>query len=176
MGRRALPKVDPELDFASHLRTVDTLPAPWNPAEIFCREAPLGNKPLGDKPLEIEVGSGKGLFLQNAAIAQPEHDFLGVEVSAKYARFTAARLSKREISNAMSVHGRLAHKGLYRVDHGLHFGKECLHVRGVEVGLECVERFPFFEERYPISVGWADYVDDGLYFSRNPIFDAALLG
>ena len=105
MGRRALPKVDPELDFASHLRTVDTLPAPWNPAEIFCREAPLGNKPLGDKPLEIEVGSGKGLFLQNAAIAQPEHDFLGVEVSAKYARFTAARLSKREISNAMSVHG-----------------------------------------------------------------------
>ncbi len=100
MGRRALPKVDPDLDFASHLRTVDTLPAPWNPAEIFGREAPLDNKPL-----EIEVGSGKGLFLQNAAMAQPEHNFLGVEVSAKYARFTAARLSKREIGNAMSVHG-----------------------------------------------------------------------
>ncbi len=95
MGRRALPKVDPEIDFASHLHTVDTLPAPWNLVELFGREAPL----------EIEVGSGKGLFLQNAAIAQPEHDFLGVEVSAKYARFTAARLSKREIPNAMSVHG-----------------------------------------------------------------------
>jgi len=95
MGRRALPKVDPEIDLSSHLRTVDTLPTPWNLTELFGRVAPL----------EIEVGSGKGLFLQNAAIARPEHDFLGVEVSGKYARFTAARLAKRQVANAVSVHG-----------------------------------------------------------------------
>ncbi len=95
MGRRALPKVDPDIDLSSHLRTVDTLPMPWNPTELFGRAAPL----------EIEVGSGKGLFLQNVAIAQPEHDFLGVEVSGKYARFTAARLAKRQVANAVSVHG-----------------------------------------------------------------------
>ncbi|NOZ41182.1 MAG: tRNA (guanosine(46)-N7)-methyltransferase TrmB [Planctomycetes bacterium] len=95
MGRRALPKVDPEIDLSSHLRTVDTLPTPWNLTELFGRVAPL----------EIEIGSGKGLFLQNASIARPEHDFLGVEVSGKYARFTAARLAKRQVANAVSVHG-----------------------------------------------------------------------
>jgi len=95
MGRRALPKVDPELDLAFHLRTVEGFPTPWGPAELFGRDAPL----------EIEIGSGKGLFLQNAALNQPERNFLGVEVSCKYARFTAARLAKRQVANAISVHG-----------------------------------------------------------------------
>ncbi len=95
MGRRALPKIDPTLDLSGHLLTVDQLPAPWSVSELFGREAPL----------EIEVGSGKGLFLQNAALAHPEHNFLGVEVSRMYARFTAARLAKRAIANARAVHG-----------------------------------------------------------------------
>lgn len=95
MGRRALPKIDPEIDLTDHLRTVEGFPAPWNPTELFGRDAPL----------EIEVGSGKGLFLQNAALNHSERNFLGVEVSFKYARFTAARLAKRDIPNAISVHG-----------------------------------------------------------------------
>lgn len=95
MGRRALPKIDPTLDLSRHFRTVDELPQPWNATALFDRSAPL----------EIEVGSGKGLFLQNAALAQPERDFLGVEVAFKYARFVAARLAKRAISNALAVHG-----------------------------------------------------------------------
>ncbi len=95
MGRRALRKIDPGLDLSFHLRTVESLPAPWNAEELFGRRAPL----------EVEVGCGKGLFLQNAAQATPEHNFLGVEVSQKYARFTAARFAKREINNAISLHG-----------------------------------------------------------------------
>jgi len=96
MGRRALPKIDPSIDLSRHLRTVNELLAvPWDPAELFGRPAPL----------EVEVGSGKGLFLQNAALATPEHDFLGIEVAYKYARFMAARLAKREINNAIAVHG-----------------------------------------------------------------------
>jgi tRNA (guanine-N7-)-methyltransferase len=95
MGRRALPKLDPALDWSSHLRTVDHLPLPWSNGALFGRTAPL----------EIEVGSGKGLFLQNAALKNPEHDFLGIEVSLKYARFTAARLAKKELDNALIVHG-----------------------------------------------------------------------
>jgi tRNA (guanine-N7-)-methyltransferase len=55
--------------------------------------------------LEVEVGSGKGLFLTQAAAVRPEHDFLGVEISAKYARFCAARLAKRDLANARLVHG-----------------------------------------------------------------------
>jgi len=95
MGRRALPKIDPQLDLSRHFTTVDQLPVPWSVAEMFGTEAPL----------EIEVGCGKGLFLQNVALAHPDRNFLGVEVSHKYARFTAARLAKRGISNAISVHG-----------------------------------------------------------------------
>ena len=95
MGRRALPKIDPSLDLSRHLLTVEELPTPWNATKLFGREAPL----------EIEVGSGKGLFLQNAALRNPDHNFLGIEVSFKYARFTAARLAKRSLANARAVHG-----------------------------------------------------------------------
>ena len=35
----------------------------------------------------------------------PANDFLGIEVSRKYARFTAARLAKAECTNAKIVHG-----------------------------------------------------------------------
>ncbi len=95
MGRRALPKIDETLDLSRHFYKVETLPAPWNPAAIFGREAPL----------EIELGSGKGLFLQNAALGTPERDFLGVEVAYKYAKFIGHRLAKRNITNAVAVHG-----------------------------------------------------------------------
>jgi tRNA (guanine-N7-)-methyltransferase len=95
MGRRALPKIDPALDWSGHFRAVADLPSPWSVTELFGRESPL----------EIEVGSGKGLFLQNAARSCPEHCFLGIEVSLKYARFAAARLAKLGIKNALAVHG-----------------------------------------------------------------------
>lgn len=95
MGRRALPKFDPQLDLSAHFRKLEDLPHPWNPSELFATDAPL----------EIEVGSGKGLFLQNAATTCPEHNFLGIEVAQKYARFTAARLAKRGLHNAVVVHG-----------------------------------------------------------------------
>src|SRR5215203_1324136 len=84
MPRRALRKPDPALDLSQHLKTFDDLPQPWNAATLFQREAPL----------EVEVGSGKGLFLQSAATATPEHDFLGIEIAGKYARHAAARIAK----------------------------------------------------------------------------------
>jgi tRNA (guanine-N7-)-methyltransferase len=95
MGRRALPKIDPELDYSRHFLTLEELQVLWKPAQLFGREAPL----------EVEVGSGKGLFLQNAAQNYPEHNFLGIEVAHKYARFTAARLAKRGLTNAIAMQG-----------------------------------------------------------------------
>jgi tRNA (guanine-N7-)-methyltransferase len=53
-----------------------------------------------DRPVEFEVGSGKGLFLANAAQANPGHNFVGVELARKYARLAALRLAKLGISNA----------------------------------------------------------------------------
>lgn len=93
MGRRALRKVDPSLDLSGHLKTFDQLPSPWDAEALFGRRAPL----------EVEVGSGKGLFLRTAAAGRPEVDFLGIELAQKYARFAAAALAKREFHNAIVV-------------------------------------------------------------------------
>ena len=95
MGRRALRKIDPTLDLTKHLRTFEQLPQPWDAAAIFGRAAPL----------VVEVGSGKGLFLRSAAAAAPEMNFLGIEIVAKYAKFSAAALLKRNLPNAVMVAG-----------------------------------------------------------------------
>ena len=95
MGRRALRGIDPALDLAPYLKSFDDLHDAWTPSEWFCRNAPL----------ELEVGSGKGLFLATASVEKPSHDFLGIEISRKYARFSAARLAKTKRSNASILHG-----------------------------------------------------------------------
>lgn len=93
MPRRAVRKIDPELDLSRHLRKFEQLPDPWRNTAIFDRDAPL----------ELEVGSGKGLFLLSAAAAAPERDFLGIELAGKYARLAASRLAKRGLTNACIV-------------------------------------------------------------------------
>jgi tRNA (guanine-N7-)-methyltransferase len=95
MPRRALRKIDPALDLSRHLKIWDELPRPWDTSRLFERQAPL----------EVEVGSGKGLFLQTAAAAAPEHNFLGIEIAHKYARFAAARLATRSLANAVVIEG-----------------------------------------------------------------------
>ena len=50
-------------------------------------------------PVEVEVGSGKGLFLQNAATENPAHNFVGVELARKYAGRAAERVAKRGLTN-----------------------------------------------------------------------------
>lgn len=93
MPRRALRKIDAGIDLSRHLRKFDDLPTPWSSEAIFGREAPL----------EVEVGSGKGLFLTSSAAAAPEHDFLGIELAGKYASFAAARLARAGLTNACVV-------------------------------------------------------------------------
>jgi tRNA (guanine-N7-)-methyltransferase len=99
MGRRALRKVDPKLDLTRYLKTIDDLPRPWDQSAVFASVAPL----------EVEVGSGKGLFMETAASACPDHNFLGIEIATKYARYCAARLAKRGLNNAVMVHGDAGH-------------------------------------------------------------------
>jgi tRNA (guanine-N7-)-methyltransferase len=95
MARRSLRKTGSSIDLARHLKAFDELPRPWRLESLFGRTAPL----------EVEIGSGKGLFLRRAAAARPDHDFLGTEVRQKYARFAAAALAKAGLSNAVVVQG-----------------------------------------------------------------------
>jgi tRNA (guanine-N7-)-methyltransferase len=93
MGRRALRKVNPAVDVAKFLFAWGDFSCPFQPHEVFGRTAPL----------EVEVGSGKGMFLASVAARHPERDFLGIECSHKYAHFAAARLAKSQHTNAAIV-------------------------------------------------------------------------
>ncbi len=95
MGRRALPRLNPQITLDAALLGKDDLQESFDPVATFGRRAPL----------EVEIGSGKGLFLQTAAAAWPDHDFLGIEIVGKYARFTANRLVRDGRTNARIVHG-----------------------------------------------------------------------
>jgi tRNA (guanine-N7-)-methyltransferase len=96
MGRRALPKIDPAIDVSRHLFLVGELPERFDLTPFVARP---------EMPLEVEVGSGKGLFMASASRAYPEHNFLGVEISGKYAKFAASRLAKEQRGNAAMLHG-----------------------------------------------------------------------
>ncbi|WP_435018963.1 tRNA (guanosine(46)-N7)-methyltransferase TrmB [Tundrisphaera sp. TA3] len=58
-----------------------------------------------DHPVELEVGSGKGLFLANAATANPGHNFFGIELAKKYARRAADRVAKKQLTNVKVLAG-----------------------------------------------------------------------
>ena len=54
-------------------------------------------------PVEIEIGSGKALFLITASRERPDHNFLGIEVSNKYARLCAQRVANRDLANVRVI-------------------------------------------------------------------------
>jgi tRNA (guanine-N7-)-methyltransferase len=70
------------------------LPFPDPPAPLDWH-ALFGN----DRPVELEVGFGKGLFLLMAASARPDVNFVGIEIIRKYQLFAATRLAKRGLGN-----------------------------------------------------------------------------
>ncbi|MBU6221514.1 MAG: tRNA (guanosine(46)-N7)-methyltransferase TrmB [Planctomycetes bacterium] len=95
MPRRPPKKLDPALDLSAHLIALADLPEPLDPAALFSRAAPV----------ELEVGSGKGLFLDTASATRADRNFLGIELAAGYARLCAARLARRAATNARIIHG-----------------------------------------------------------------------
>lgn len=96
MPRRALRHIDESLDYSRHLFLIRELQQPWDLAKYFSDPA---------APLEVEIGSGKGQFIHDAALVQPDHNFIGTEIAHKYAAYCAARLIKEGISNAVMFSG-----------------------------------------------------------------------
>jgi tRNA (guanine-N7-)-methyltransferase len=95
MPRRPPKKPDPTLDLSTHLLVAAALTAPCDPRGLF--PAPL--------PVELEVGSGKGLFLATAAAHRPDRNFLGIEIAAGYARLAAGKLAAAGATNARMIQG-----------------------------------------------------------------------
>ena len=97
MPRRALRRIDETLDYSRHLYMVkEQLEKPWDVSRYF--EDPSA-------PLEVEIGSGKGQFIHDAALANPDHNFIGTEIAHKYAAYCAARLIGAGVSNACMFSG-----------------------------------------------------------------------
>jgi tRNA (guanine-N7-)-methyltransferase len=89
---RTMTRSRPETDISLHLLD------PVAPHEL----APIEWKALfgSEHPVELEIGSGKGLFLAGAAGLNPRHNFLGIELSRKYALLAALRLARHQLPNA----------------------------------------------------------------------------
>jgi tRNA (guanine-N7-)-methyltransferase len=85
----------PRLDLGPYTLDLSQHPVP------LCWNALFGN----DHPVELEVGSGKGLFLANAAAAMPGHSFLGIELSRKYARLATERVARHGLGNVRVLSG-----------------------------------------------------------------------
>ena len=83
----------PPEELAPYLLEVPDDPAPLDWPALFGK----------DRPVEIEVGFGKGLFLITEGEHRPEVSFLGIEIERKYTLFTATRLGKRALGNVRVV-------------------------------------------------------------------------
>lgn len=68
-----------------------SIPLSW--PEIFGRDAPT----------DIEIGSGKGKFLNELAVLRPERNILAVERSPKYQRLCCDRAARRGLENVKLV-------------------------------------------------------------------------
>jgi len=62
-----------------------------------------------DRPVELEIGSGKGRFLIEQAAVRPDTNFLGVEWSLKYVRLSGERAAKRGVRNVRLLRADARH-------------------------------------------------------------------
>ncbi|NBS31536.1 MAG: tRNA (guanosine(46)-N7)-methyltransferase TrmB [Planctomycetia bacterium] len=95
MPRRPPRKPPADLDLSRHLLRPEELAAPLDPVSLFSASFPV----------ELEVGSGKGMFLAAATAANPGTNYLGIEVSGGYARLAAAKLAAANCPNGRMIHG-----------------------------------------------------------------------
>lgn len=52
-----------------------------------------------DRPVEVEIGTGKAAFLLRRARACPERNFLGIEWASEYYRFAVDRMERWKVPN-----------------------------------------------------------------------------
>jgi tRNA (guanine-N7-)-methyltransferase len=56
-----------------------------------------------DRPLEMEIGTGKGTFLAEETQTRPDVNFIGIERATRYWRHASDRLRRRGCSNARVI-------------------------------------------------------------------------
>ena len=76
-------------------------------------------------PVHIEIGSGKGTFLVNQAVNQPEINFLGIEWANKYYRYAVDRIGRRRLSNVRLIRTDAAQ---FIAEHAPDASISCFHI------------------------------------------------
>jgi tRNA (guanine-N7-)-methyltransferase len=73
-------------------------------------------KVFGDRrPVELEIGSGKGGFLLNRARVHPDRGFLGIEWANKICRYAADRMVRWGVTNVRLMRADARHLVIYHV-------------------------------------------------------------
>lgn len=106
-----------------HGRTLDTAPGvvAVSPAELPPLPDSIATDPLAGRvdprgwfadprrPLEIEIGSGKGTFLVQQAALEPGVNYLGIEWAKEFFAYAADRVRRRREASGELVHVRMLH-------------------------------------------------------------------
>jgi tRNA (guanine-N7-)-methyltransferase len=74
---------------------VDVAQLPAGSPHPFTWHALFGN----DRPVELEIGTGKAAFLLRRARAVPEHNFLGIEWANQFYRYAVDRFERWRVPN-----------------------------------------------------------------------------
>ncbi len=82
-------------DMRPWFTSINDLPGPITWSEFW------GNA----QPVELDVGCGRGLFVETASLARPDTNFLGLELDFKEARRAGARVWKRQVPNGRIIAG-----------------------------------------------------------------------
>lgn len=95
MPRRQVRSPKKPIDLSGILLEVEQVPNLITSPSMFSNEAPL----------EIEVGSGKGLFLATTSGERAQHNFIGIEIARPYAKSAAARVVNHDRKNVRLIAG-----------------------------------------------------------------------
>jgi len=71
------------------------------------------------RPLELEIGSGKGTFLVQHAPLHPEVNFLGIEWAGEFFRYAADRIRRNGITNVKVLHADASEFFRHRLPDGI---------------------------------------------------------
>ena len=106
MSDASPPRPNPRLHHGGKIASrhrVKTAPAAGLPVVVGGEDPPPlpALLPPGIEAVEIEVGSGKGMFVLAATAAKPHTFVLGIEAALPYAQFAAERLQRSGRKNGL---------------------------------------------------------------------------
>lgn len=87
----------------------------WDATGVLLDES-VATKPVdlvaifgNGRPVELEIGTGKGTFLLARAAARPELNFVGVEWAGSYCQYAASRFRRAGLANVRMLHADATH-------------------------------------------------------------------